>query len=622
MQTALTEIGIKADLTDSQLKQLRKGIAGLAPATNQTMQDLTAGVDAMVTLGLSAKDVAAALPAIGRAATATVSSMSDLSAASVSAMQNMSVTAGDANRADGTVSEAYVRRMQTANEKLKAFQIRLSGLGASVGNRVLGPLGDSAEYLTGIFDTLDERVGVFDRISAAAKAFVAGLGFNADDAGGVKGIIEYFAGMKTSADQVGEELGRIAAKFRKAEEDVRASINGLSLTGMPDLSGMFKGMTIDPTTIAAIGAAAFALRRMAGAMARLAFSTPVKLALLAGGLSTLAGGAKDMSAVDWVTLAAGLSVFAGSLKKFGAVAGILAGIAAIKEFGPKVAEKRREPNPGEPLDYINRVAGYDVTKSREERRAALKPGGMADRQKDDDAVAGMSKREREVATTPNIKVPLLEMPTNPAIFNELDRASRQAAETGRQIDQALSLTVAPTVDTSSMQNALIIANALRAAMASIGSAGTSRGGPAGSNKLKVGGPRAEGGPIRQGMNYLVGERGGGGRPGIGGVQVGKIEINVQGGGNAEEIGRIAGIEIRKLDQQLRRSRHISIDGRGGLRILTRIAPLQIDNWLRRRPLALLGEFRDRRRIRAFDLVLEIGDRNVRDSDGLNHLVLR
>lgn len=95
MQAQLTEIGIKADLSTGQLAQLRNQMRSLSGATNQTTTDLLGGVDAMVTLGLDADRAAAAMPAIGKAATATMSSVTDLSAASVAAMQNMKVTPGE-----------------------------------------------------------------------------------------------------------------------------------------------------------------------------------------------------------------------------------------------------------------------------------------------------------------------------------------------------------------------------------------------------------------------------------------------------------------------------------------------------------------------------------------------
>lgn len=106
MQAALTEIGIKADLTKGQLAQLRGQMRSLSGNTNQTTTDLLGGVDAMVTLGLDADRAAAAMPAIGKAATATMSSVTDLSAASVAAMQNMQVMPSEIGKMLDAMTEA------------------------------------------------------------------------------------------------------------------------------------------------------------------------------------------------------------------------------------------------------------------------------------------------------------------------------------------------------------------------------------------------------------------------------------------------------------------------------------------------------------------------------------
>lgn len=106
MQAALTEIGIKADLSGTQLAQLHQQMRGLAGSTNQTTSELLAGVDTMATLGLDAQSAADAMPAIGKAATATMSSISDLSAASVAAMQNMRVAPSEISKMLDAMAEA------------------------------------------------------------------------------------------------------------------------------------------------------------------------------------------------------------------------------------------------------------------------------------------------------------------------------------------------------------------------------------------------------------------------------------------------------------------------------------------------------------------------------------
>jgi len=106
MQAALTEIGIKGDLSKWQVAALGKQLTALSPQVNQATADLVKGVDAMVTLGLDTDRAVAAMPAIGRAATATMSSVDDLSAASVAAMQNFGVMPAEIEKMLDAMTEA------------------------------------------------------------------------------------------------------------------------------------------------------------------------------------------------------------------------------------------------------------------------------------------------------------------------------------------------------------------------------------------------------------------------------------------------------------------------------------------------------------------------------------
>lgn len=81
-------------------------------------------------------------------------------------------------------------------------------------------------------------------------------------------------------------------------------------------------------------------------------------------------------------------------------------------------------------------------------------------------------------------------------------AEAQAAQIGQRIEQELSVTGHPDVNTAKLERALGLARQLAAAIRGVGSGG---GDPAASNGAKFGGPRARGGPVRRGLTYLVGE---------------------------------------------------------------------------------------------------------------------
>ncbi len=90
-QAAMTEIGIKADLSATQLQQMNQRLVAIAPNVNQFATDLRGGVDTMLAMGVSADQAMGAISPIGKAATATAASITDLSSASTSAMQNLGV---------------------------------------------------------------------------------------------------------------------------------------------------------------------------------------------------------------------------------------------------------------------------------------------------------------------------------------------------------------------------------------------------------------------------------------------------------------------------------------------------------------------------------------------------
>lgn len=374
-QSALTEIGIKAGMTDGAINQLRVSMTRLAPRVNQTTSELLKGVDTMVTMGLSSEQAAAAMPAIGKTATATMSAIDDLSAASVSAMQNFNVMPGeiakmldgmaeagnqgafemrdmakafpgltasaaslgmdgvdgildmaaalqvarrgagdastaannmanfmqkimspevakrfkkfgvdttkelqkahkkgispiehfiglvdektkggqanllgqlfgdkqvlefvrpmladfkdyirirgDAERASGTVADAYARRMEDANERIKSFRIQMENLGTSIGRHTLGPIGDAAKYLADVFDTLDSRVTVLHRLKAAADGFIKGMGFESGSlSGAMKEVRDFLFGLEDGG-KAADQYGLIFKRFHEWGAAVR-----------------------------------------------------------------------------------------------------------------------------------------------------------------------------------------------------------------------------------------------------------------------------------------------------------------------------------------------------------------------------------------------------------------
>ncbi|MGV8939800.1 MAG: phage tail tape measure protein [Allorhizobium sp.] len=450
-QSALSEIGIKAGLSQTQLGQMQQRLVALSPKVNQFTSDLTAGVDVMTTMGASVEQAIGAIPAIGKAATATGASIEDLSTASVSAMQNLKVlpseiakaidglafagnagafelkdmaqyipalgaayqglgqsgvgslndlaaalqivrkgtgdsasaagnlgnvlqkinapqtraafkkmginlsremdkasklgmspieavaevtnktlkgnlaNLGDlfadsevqkalrpliqnmaeyrkirdgANSADGTVLDAYARRMQDANEKTKAFKITVSNLGTAIGARLLAPIGKMADELSYSLNTLDGRFGVFDSMKASVEGFASAFG--ASGIGGIgKSLNDFVFGIEDGG-KAADKYGLAFKKFREYGQDVKVFTDALSS---------------NPT--------AKFLTELGLALGGFALSNWFKMIVIASGIKAVIDAARDahslteftanlkgLSALEWAGVAAGLLIVA------------------------------------------------------------------------------------------------------------------------------------------------------------------------------------------------------------------------------------------------------------------------------------------------------------------------
>lgn len=374
-QAALTEVGIKSNLSNTQLAQMQRQLVALSPKVNQFSTDLLSGVDVMTTMGASAEQAIGSIPAIGRTATATGAAISELSSASVSAMKNLNVmpaqiqqmlegmtaagnagafemkdmaqyfpqltasaktlgmsgvpavndmaaalqiarrgagdasTAannlsdfmgkivtpqtiknfkkfgvdvtkelakankngispiehfiklidqktkggrgelltqifgdkqtldfirpmiagyqdylrirGEADQANGVVAEAYNRRMNDANQKVKSFQISMQNLGTSIGNNLLQPVGQAATYLSDVLNTLDQRVTIFDQVKIASQGFLNGLGFKNGELAKIAADWRDFIFGVQDGSKAADDAGRIFIRFKEWGDNVR-----------------------------------------------------------------------------------------------------------------------------------------------------------------------------------------------------------------------------------------------------------------------------------------------------------------------------------------------------------------------------------------------------------------
>lgn len=372
-QAQMTEIGIKAELSQTQLGVLQRRLVSMSPRVNQLTSDLRAGVDTMLTMGLGVDQAMGSIEAIGKASTATGASMTDLSGASVSAMQNLKVlsdqiprmldgmtSAGnagafemrdmaqyfpqltasakslgiegvdgildmaaalqiarrgagdassaannmsnflgkimspevmkrfkgfgvdvtkelkrahkqgvspiehfirlvdektkggqadllgqlfgdkqvldfvrpmisdfkdyirireDAERASGTVADAYAKRMADAHQKTKAFWVSIENLGTSIGANLLGPVGEMAEKFAKSLNNLDAHFTIFDSISSRMRGFLSGLGVDTGK-GAIQGIHDIIFGAE-NASAAADKYGRLFGQFQEYGRSIR-----------------------------------------------------------------------------------------------------------------------------------------------------------------------------------------------------------------------------------------------------------------------------------------------------------------------------------------------------------------------------------------------------------------
>lgn len=98
-ETALLDIGQKADLSDASIKSLGDRIRALAPTINQTSAEVAKGIDTLVGMGLDPKQAETLLGPIGKTATAYNASINDLAKAGFSTLDNLKVKAEDFGKA-------------------------------------------------------------------------------------------------------------------------------------------------------------------------------------------------------------------------------------------------------------------------------------------------------------------------------------------------------------------------------------------------------------------------------------------------------------------------------------------------------------------------------------------
>lgn len=126
----------------------------------------------------------------------------------------------DKSKYAGSAFREYVERSNTTANVLQILRNRFVNLGSSIGDSMLPYIKAAAIEIGEIFDTLGERVTVFDRIGTAIQGFANGLGGGGTFRQLIDDLKEFLFGT-VDGSGAADELGRIFMKFKEWGASVR-----------------------------------------------------------------------------------------------------------------------------------------------------------------------------------------------------------------------------------------------------------------------------------------------------------------------------------------------------------------------------------------------------------------
>jgi len=200
VEEALLRIGITADASDEQIKEMEGSLRGLAIGTGKSFTEVAGGVDALVTGGLELQKALQAIPAIAKTAQASGSEIADVSNSTLALTQNLGIAAD---------------KMQSA------FDIMVAG-----GKAGKFELKDMARYLPSIIPAA-VAVGMkgeegLKRLVTALQVVRAGTGSTEEAASSMSNVFAKMESEQTAKRfaKMGINLGKEMAKARKEGKDL------------------------------------------------------------------------------------------------------------------------------------------------------------------------------------------------------------------------------------------------------------------------------------------------------------------------------------------------------------------------------------------------------------------
>jgi len=437
---------------------------------------------------------------------------------------------GEIERSDGAAARAYARRMDNANEKLKAFTIRMQNLGRSLGEHMLDPLGNAAARLTGILDTLGKRATIFDKMKTALDGLAHGSGLkNATEAITQFGQAAEKFLFGDVNDDAGASLARIFKKFDEWGRSVRSFTDAIS--GNPigkflgDMAGSGFKLMVATTGITMLAGALWKLARAAAFLTGLTAAAGIIKSmakvggLLVGGGAIAAAGKGGGASI----LGAGATKGGGRLARWFGGRGVTDLVGSGRASSGLTAFEKLGAATGAAGRVAGRFLGLPAIAGEVTARALIAKGLADERFKDpnfgpwairnaEDRAAG---RDSTPTPEPSEAKPFsfgriwadLTKPIKPTVdSSEIERFVAESDERAKHVEDTLSITAKPTVDTSSIDAAMRKVAAFAQSLAGLGESTAHPGQLATPSPAGIG-HRAAGGPVRRGLTYEINERG-------------------------------------------------------------------------------------------------------------------
>ncbi len=178
-QDALTDVGLKSDLSGVKLQQLGERVRTQARALNTSSTDLLRGMNTLMEGGLSASDAEGALVAVTKAAIATKTPITDLGQLTVAMINNGKIAAGDVGRGLSILAQAGKDGNAELN-KMVSYLPQLTSLLSAMGRTGLDAVADigaAFQVVNGVVNNMQgSHAGIRDMLNKitsdkAVKAF-------------------------------------------------------------------------------------------------------------------------------------------------------------------------------------------------------------------------------------------------------------------------------------------------------------------------------------------------------------------------------------------------------------------------------------------------------------------